>query len=350
MKYLITIFLAAACLGSAHAWNDALFNQMPADAILVDVDGVLLLKRDVLHEEVLWKKLFGNNREYFLQYGTRPKIIQRFERETLLVRETKRRDIFVSDVAVSGRILEIAHLSGDKQAKYASIYKRKLGEGGTLLENLVQREVYAKTIEREVRKSVPAITDAEMAKAKSERAASNERAKILLAQSWTSASNLWHRISISNDFDKCVAEYEEERNHIQGDPEWGSFTIGFFDDNPRLQKLLRYSSPGQIFPPMEANNGLMIIKVVGIEEDYEVADSKEAKRYQLASLFIAVPYFYPEVSDECLREELHKNRQDQAWSECIESITKAAKVSYPSGREVFDTRTPFGRMLRKSAK
>jgi len=341
----LVVMSLLACSQSALAWNPILYEALPHNAVLIDVGGVELTK-DALEREVLIAQKVGDKRikQTMDANRLRQRIVKRFPYEAMMLQYTRENDIYVSESTIKSKILELARRQGNPNERFATSFLKSLGEGNDkVLRDSIRRQYSVEVAEQNVRSNVTAVSDADIAKYRADMLARNEKMIPLRDKSYQTATNLWLEIVAKTNFDAKVQEYVEERDHIHGDPEWGSFTMDFFNDNPAFQETLRGMAVGDITPPINLDNGIMIVKLAGREE----GDGTRATRYDLASLFIAIPYVWDPQPDDVLRETLWKERGDRTWEDLQKSLVEKANITYPSGREWLDTRAPLRRKIKK---
>lgn len=88
------------------------------------------------------------------------------------------------------------------------------------------------------------------------------------------ATNVWEKIKKGMDFAaaaKTFSEIEEERVDAG---EWAVVDAKFLSDEPALLAWLKAAKPGDVSPPIAADNGIVIARLDGVEPDDGFAVSR----------------------------------------------------------------------------
>jgi hypothetical protein len=157
----------------------------------------------------------------------------------------------------------------------------------------------------------------------------NEIAEATNALVYATASNVYSRIQSGEDFLELAKKYDELPVH-GGPGEWGRITASWYSDDVEFLKLLKNTPEGGITPPIEADEGLLIVKVLSkktIEENEEQKDI-----YDLQRIYFRLPIFYKEEGDEEIKKNIHKAKCQKLAREIIDKAINDVVVEYPNGK------------------
>lgn len=158
---------------------------------------------------------------------------------------------------------------------------------------------------------------------------SNEISEATNALVYATASNVYARIKKGEDFFQLAKEFDQLPVH--GDPgEWGRITASWYSDDAAFLKLLKETPIGGITPPVEADEGLLIVKVLS-KKSLEKDGNKE-DYYDLQRIYFKLPIFYKEESYEDTKKNIHKAKCEKLAREIIDKAIKDVKVVYPNGK------------------
>ena len=132
------------------------------------------------------------------------------------------------------------------------------------------------------------------------------------------ATNVWNEICRGADFTNMAARWSEA-----DDPsscEWGTFPLAALVDSPELQRLLPEMSPGDITPPVEGDNGLVVVRLV------EVDRSSDPATYCLDRIFFRLPECAPTLSRDELAVEMAKERRKRQLATILRSVREKTVV------------------------
>ena len=186
--------------------------------------------------------------------------------------------------------------------------------------------------EKHFKDSPVTVTDEETADCQKWIARYNERAAQTNAVIWANASNIWQQIvSKKITFEDAANRYNQDESEPENG-EWAAFTLDGFNDEPELKRRIEAMTPGEITPPIEGDNGMMILKLVEIERQ---ANGGEP-RYVLARIFFRLPEFYETVGNEELKGEMLKTKSNKQFVKFVEGLIKAANVEIVCDKKVFE--------------
>ena len=206
---------------------------------------------------------------------------------------------------------------------------------GVALEEL-ESEVAKMAMQNAVRqwyfmKNPVVVTDEEAADCQKWIADYNARAAQTNSVIWANASNIWQQIVKKQiAFEDAANKYtQDECEPVNG--EWAAFTLDAFADEPRLARTIKNMVPGEITPPIEGDNGLMILKLVGIDEPKDGG----ASRYMLSRVFFRLPEFYETVSTAELKKEMFKTKEGKTFVKFVDGLTKIVGMEIVCDKNIF---------------
>lgn len=210
-------------------------------------------------------------------------------------------------------------------------FERKLSaEERKTLDDRVKIEALTEAVRRWHAANNPAqVTDEELAEFRRRQKEYNAMAAATNDLTFAQATNVWNEIMGGLAFEDAANKYSTDENETE-DGEWGDFRLDFFNDEPELKALVATLRPGDITPPVEGDNGLMILRLDDKREEGGQA------QYSLSRVFFHLPEFYPELDDETFAKEIRAARQNRVFEEFIGELTKKLPVTYPAGERIFD--------------
>ena len=160
------------------------------------------------------------------------------------------------------------------------------------------------------------------------------------AQTWVKASNIWNRVMIGGeDFKELAAQFDEDE-YREEDGVWGTLQVSDFTDEPEIWKLVPRFRPGWISPPIEADNGLVILKVDSIADggaDVNAADyiPSPSAEFTLSRIFLHLPLFMEKISKENFAQQTRQVKKNVEFKKFLNGLILKADVKFPCGTEIF---------------
>lgn len=341
--------MAWVALALGGCWNSektVRYDDLYGKSVLVTVNGTELIKakleRDIALRvalavernpqvsqakvEKLKKSLYDGAIENFIQK----------EAYKSLSRELK---VFagVDDLTEARKRFLRTYLRGQKTSweRFAAKFDRELLAGleQDLAFEALKIKVDAKLKECFRKEPSPAEISELMAK----HAAYNERAAKENAAIYQNATNLWRQIVAdpsTNAFEAAVAKYAEGHEHMTTDASWGAFSLVAFAGERALSRLIPTMKVGDVTPPVEGDNGLVILKLLRVDSA-SGGEAKADRQYTFAKIFFELPEFFEELGAEQLGKAIAADRAEKAAKEAVASRVKLMKVGYPNGKVKF---------------
>lgn len=88
------------------------------------------------------------------------------------------------------------------------------------------------------------------------------------------ATNVWEKLKAGADFVKTARVNTEAPEEIEDNCEWATIDDKFMDDEPALKAAVKALKPGEFTPPIEADGGILIVRLDSLEEDSGYAVSR----------------------------------------------------------------------------
>ena len=137
------------------------------------------------------------------------------------------------------------------------------------------------------------------------------------------ATNTWEKLKSGADFRAVAREFSEVPREAREGGDWGTLGLQQLEPDEELAKWAQQLQPGEFSPPIEGDNGLMILRV----------DSKKGEDYALSRIYFRLPMFKEVVSKEELLK-LKKQQHDRAvLDKEIKALLKSADVERPKKRK-----------------
>lgn len=188
-----------------------------------------------------------------------------------------------------------------KKVKYSS-FRSKFGNLSSTLDDHVKMMALSSTVRKSVADANPTNIPAEYVSNTIARLKKYNddvaRTNIFV---FAQATNCWEQLKAGADFKKMVQEFSELTQERKDGGVWGTLDFQQLEPDPLVLKYARTLEPGAFSPPIEGDNGLMILRL----------DSRKESECTLSRIFFRLPMFADvPTADEIVRHEEneHKNR------------------------------------------
>lgn len=212
-------------------------------------------------------------------------------------------------------------------------FARKLTETERkTLNERIQIEALTESVRQWHAKNKPAkVTNEELAQFRSRQRSYNKMAAATNDFTFAQATNIWRDIQGGRlAFEDAVQRYSNAESDSETG-EWGDFAWEYFKDEPVLRSAIEKLDPGQISPPVEGDNGLMIIRL-----DDKRTEGNGETVYTLSRVFFHLPEFYPELDDATFAKEIREARQNRLFNDFVTELSKKKSATYPNGEQIFE--------------
>lgn len=342
---LCAALLAAGCPQEAPRGQKGGFGGLPDDAAIITVDGRSLTKGEFSSWVALRRTLVSRA----ARKGGKPdprllesveklmlaSVTNDFPRECVLAEYAKNRKIVAkeNDVLQCRRgFLKSAGMQGTQWDKAVAAFPPGQREtiGRRVAAEALSRAVAAKWRED----NEPLAAPSEIDRLYKRYLEYNKACAASNTLIWAKATNIWKRAASGEAFRKLQEKFDEDE-YKSDDGEWGVFTAENFAGDDDLQKFWPDMSPGWISPPVEGDNGLMVLKVLAVD----------GPRKKLARIFLHLPLFLEETDKEALAKEVRSARLLSEYNKFVSGLVEKAKIEYPNGTEIFGPKrhSPAGR-------
>ena len=133
------------------------------------------------------------------------------------------------------------------------------------------------------------------------------------------ATNVWNKISSREiSFEEAAADYSEAEVSEEGG-EWGRFSFDNLRGEDELIEAIRKSSPGDVTPPVECDNGLAIIKVLDVP-------TGDDSTYRLARVFFRLPLAWEVPTREDAENVLRQRAENAAIERKFNELAAKAGI------------------------
>ena len=247
---------------------------------------------------------------------------QGFIRETVLEDYARKEKIEVgADILEQVRSNVLAAVKSGSGAKlsYPQL-KKKFGSLGAGLDEMIR----IRAVEMAVRDAVlakkplelPADYAASQLKKIREANAEMAQTNILI---YARATNVWEQLKGGADFKETAVRYTEIEQEAKDGGEWGSLGLNQLQPDNKLIEWAQKLEVGQFSPPIEGDNGLMILRL----------DGKKGEDYNFSRIYFKLPLFIQEISEEELLKKRRARHEREVWGHAVSTLLKSAKVKWP---------------------
>lgn len=347
--------------GDAARRHNARFNDLPVQAVLMSVNGRELTKGAFLRWVDLRKAMLSSSLGNRMSGNDLTSIVQ--EQMLASVTNDYANQVVASDYAkVSGVEVGTNHIETCRRAfmRTAKIDTRMPWDKAMKRFTATQRETIYDRISAEA--TVAAVSDDffkknhvevgqdEINALYADYVAYNKKCAASNDVTWAKASNIWEQVRSGESFEKLAAKFDEDE-YREEDGVWGVFRTTDFADEPEIWKLISRFRPGWVSPPIEADNGITILKVNSIEDGVANVDASDyvpspTAEVSLSRIFIHLPLFIEEVSREQFSQECQRAKKISSFNQFLKGLVLKADIKYPYGTAIFtsqadDASPPF---------
>lgn len=243
-----------------------------------------------------------------------------FVREVAFDEFVKANKVKVDESAIErARKSLMTAIGNRKPPKFESI-RRKVGPLAGVLDGMVR----AQATEGAVRQHIlaknplqlpPNYVAEQMARIK----AYNAEMSLTNAMVFARATNVWEKLKAGADFKQMARQFSEVPKEAQEGGEWGNLGLQQLEPDEDLVNWAQKLQPGEFSPPIDGDNGLMIMKI----------DSKKGDDYAISRIYFRLPMFQQEVSEEELLKLKRQQHERAVLEKAIKAIVDAVEVEKP---------------------
>ena len=123
------------------------------------------------------------------------------------------------------------------------------------------------------------------------------------------------------DFADMAARWSEDDD--SSSCEWGVFPLVALADSPELQRILPKMSPGDVTPPVEGDNGLVVVRLADVDR------SADPVGYCLDRIFFRLPECVPTLSRDEIAGKIAEERRRRQLDSLLRSVRERTMVERP---------------------
>jgi len=156
----------------------------------------------------------------------------------------------------------------------------------------------------------------------------NERMVATNALVYAQASNAWSQVVAGKlSFHDAVLKYDESEDPTEDRDLWGSFSMGELASEPAVRAVVQRMKVGDVSPPVEGDNGLVIVKLLAVEEGTRQVSVE--KSYRLGRIFFHLYEVWNDEGDKELEQDLLNIHRKELVSDLMRRLRDSATITYP---------------------
>ena len=133
------------------------------------------------------------------------------------------------------------------------------------------------------------------------------------------ATNVWEKLKAGADFKQMAKQFSDVPKEAEEGGEWGTLGLQQLEPDEDLVNWAQKLQPGEFSPPIDGDNGLMILKM----------DSKQGDDYALSRIYFRLPMFQQEVSEEELLKLKRQQHERTVLQKELNAIVESVEVVKP---------------------
>jgi len=259
----------------------------------------------------------------------------------LLDREFKKRDLKVSEAAEAAVLARYRQTVRKPKATIDEVAK-EFGESGNYFRRQFMRECRLEQYLMDCDSVVPTDEDVEIAEAQLKQVIAKNEAENTRAKA--RGDEAWKRLQAGEDWETVAKSYSEDKLLYGEDcdyaHEWETINPKYFYLQ-EVANVLPGMKVGAFTKPIETDEGLMIVRVVGKESD---------EQYKCVRILIRLKVKMEMPERAALRKQLEQENREQAQLDLLADIRKNVKFEYPLGTNFTYKVLKEPTKVRKSAK
>lgn len=152
----------------------------------------------------------------------------------------------------------------------------------------------------------------------------NESMVLTNAIQYAKATNAWQRLRSGEDFAAVAKACTEISDEAEEGGDWLTVDAKFLDDSPKLVAALRKIKVGDFTPPVEGDNGLMIARIDGIDDE---------GAWTLSRIFFHLGLFQYPASEAEITAARVRALENEQFDRFLAGLVAAADVVIYENRE-----------------
>ena len=206
-----------------------------------------------------------------------------------------------------------------KRPTYESV-RRKVGPHAGLLDEFVRVQATELAVRQHILEKNPLNLPANYAEEQIKRIkAYNAEMALTNAVVYARATNAWEKLKTGADFKEVARQFSDVPREAKEGGDWGTLGFQQLEPDEELASWAQKLQPGEFSPPIEGDNGLMILKV----------DSKKGDDYALSRVYFRLPMFQEVVGEEELVKKKRQQHEQAVLGKEIKALVDSAKVIKP---------------------
>ena len=365
---LVSIILGAGCLpeegGTGHAqkkkvkFDPGNFSTYRANDVLVQVGDRKLTKREIdrlvdLRLRTLRFSLPADRRDQMVnrmsvQVPLLVNAAPAFRAQTAMLNWAKTNNVTVTEEDI--RTFEMAFMRncryiGNNFSSFLNQFTKD--EQKTIHERIRVEAICENVKQRFLRDHPDAVKPTNTSEFMTFLTNYNHAAEATNALVWAKATNLWNEAKKGADFAKLAGENTEDLSHPEGGA-WGTFRLSDLADDGLLDQVVAALKVGEVSAPVEADNGLNVIKLLAVSDErgnpVDDASRRVTSRYTLSRIFLRLPEIYEIPSEEEATKAIRRKAEDDAFLKFVNGLMAVDGVLYPNGEKVFENARKMSKM------
>ena len=236
--------------------------------------------------------------------------------------------------AKEGLKIPEAHIATNRQTVFRAYRARgektyddmlkNLGESAAELESQVRSEALAAEVKAHFLKLEP--PDIKPDYADKEIAKMLEQNRIMALTNtliFARATNVWEQLRKGGDFAALAEQYTEIAAEKEDKGYWGTFDKDQLSHEPALVRFGRKAKPGEYTAPIEADNGLMILRLNEREKD-----EAGVEQFNFSRIFFLLPEFYLPAPKDAILRAARERYANALYDRKLKGLINAAKPVY----------------------
>lgn len=210
-----------------------------------------------------------------------------------------------------------------KNAKYSAL-RAKFGKLAGVLDEHVQMMALTASAKKYLCDSNPTNFPADYAPNMVKRIAEyNARMALTNALIYAQATNCWKEIKAGADFGEMVKKYSTVDLERNNGGEWGTLGLRQLELDEQLHAFAKENEIGAISPPLEGDNGLMILRI----------DNRKDDDFELSRIFFRLPLFNAVLTEEQILKNAQEKYNSALVSKTFRKLKKRAKIVRPAKKK-----------------
>ena len=206
-----------------------------------------------------------------------------------------------------------------KNAKYGAL-RAKFGSLANVLDEHVRMMALTASAKKYLCDSNPTNFPADYAPNMIKRIAEyNARMALTNALIYAQATNCWKEIKAGADFGDMVKKYSTVDLERDNGGEWGTLGLQQLEMDEQLHAFAKENEVGAISPPLEGDNGLMILRI----------DNRKDNDFELSRIFFRLPLFNTVLTEEQILKNAQEKYNSALVSKTFRKLKKRAKIIRP---------------------